>query len=94
MEELNYSKRELDEHFKEMGEKIDKNTEITQKLDIKVGIANGRTGKLEGKFNAVALSGSVAVFLIGIIMSLIVYSFKISQENLKSTILLEISQQK
>ncbi len=91
MEETNYSKRELDEHFRDLGGKMDANTDLTKDLVTKVGIQNGRVGKLEGKFNGVALAGTVAVFLLGIIMSLVVYSFNKSMENQKNEILLEIS---
>lgn len=95
--EAEYSKRELDEYFNDVKErfnrqdvslaKIDKKTD---EIDKKVSIQNGRTAKLESWRTGIAMSGAAAVFLIGIIMSLIVYSFQLSQENLKNSILLEV----
>ena len=87
-----YTKDMLDEHFKDLKESVSGVSKGIEALNVKVGIQNGRIGKLEGKFNAVALAGSSAVVLVGIIISLVVYSFTISQENLKNSILLEVSQ--
>ncbi len=90
MPEENYSKRELDEHFKDVQVALKGVALGIEGLNTKVGIQNGRVAKLEGRFNGWALAGSCAVFLIGVIMSLVVYSFQLSQDNLKNTILLEI----
>jgi hypothetical protein len=92
--EPDYTKREMDEHFKDISNRITENTDITKELSVKVGIQNGRVGKLEGKFNSVALASTAAFFLIGIIMSLVVYSFNVSQDRLKAEILLQISEEK
>jgi hypothetical protein len=92
MQEENYSKRELDEHFKDVKGLIEGVGTGVNNLNTKVGIQNGRIAKLEGRFNGWALAGTCAVFLIGIIMSLVVYSFKLSQENLRNTILLELQE--
>lgn len=89
----NYSKRELDEHFKDVKSSIGELKLVAEKIDVKVGIQNGRVAKTEATVRGVTMAGSVAVFLIGIIMSLVVYSFKESQENLKNSILLEVKQQ-
>lgn len=97
--ETEYTKREMDEHFKDVKERFDRQDlklaeiQATGKAtDAKVAIQNGRVGKLESKWTGVVMGGGVGVFLIGIIMSLIVYSFIVSQENLKSSILLEVKQ--
>lgn len=90
MAEENYSKRELDEHFKDLKGSIDSVFLGVKELNIKVGIQNGRVAKTEGTLRGAVMAGSVAVFLLGIIMSLVVYSFKLSQDNLKTTILLEV----
>ena len=87
-----YTKRELDEHFKVIGDKLDANTKLTEELNTKVGIQNGRVGKLESKWTGVVMGGSVSIFLIGILMSLLVYSFRLSLVNLKNEVLLEINQ--
>lgn len=92
-----YSLRELDDHFTQVQRRFDVqdttlgnlNTKIDA-VDKKVGIQNGRTAKLESWRTGLVMSGAVLIFLIGIIMTLIVYSFQLSQENLKNTILLEI----
>lgn len=97
--ENDYSKRELDEHFRDVKERFDRQDiklaeiQFTGKAtDNKVAIQNGRVGKLESKWAGVVIGGGVAVFLFGIIMSLVVYSFMVSQENLKNSILLEVKQ--
>lgn len=89
----NYSKRELDEHFKDLKESVGRVETGVLNLNTKVGIQNGRVTKNESFIKGLTMVGGVALFLVGIIMSLIVYSFKISQENLKNSILLELSQQ-
>ncbi len=86
----NYSKRELDEHFKDVKTQIDAVTKLGTAIDIKVGIQNGRVTKNETWIRGVIMAGSASLFLLGIIGSLIVYSFKLSQDNLRNTILLEI----
>lgn len=88
--EENYSKRELDEHFKDVTLKISEVKDITVAIDTKVGIQNGRVTKSETWIKGVIMAGSASVFLLGIIMSLVVYSFSISQDNLKNSILLEV----
>jgi hypothetical protein len=93
MEEQNYSKRELDEHFKVVNDKLDGNTALTESLNVKVGIQNGRVSKLETKIGGWIIAVGCITFLFAIITSLIVYSFKLSQENLRSSILLEIQNQ-
>lgn len=87
MDESNYSKRELDEHFKTLGDKIDDNTNLTRDLNIKVGIQNGSVGNLKAWRTGISMVIAVMAFLV---IPLVVYSFKLSQENLKNTILLEI----
>lgn len=90
----NYSKRELDEHFLDIKKSIGEVEKKVDSLNLKVGIQNGRVSKTEGTLKGAIMAVSVAVFLIGIIMSLVVYSFKLSQDNLKNTILLEVQQMK
>lgn len=87
MEELNYSKRELDEHFKNISEKIEENTELTRALNVKVGIQNGSVGNLKAWRTGITMALGVVSFLV---LPLIIYSFKLSQENLKNTILLQL----
>lgn len=91
MNEENYSKRELDEHFGDLGKRIDAVGDGVKELNTKVGIQNGRVAKTEATLRGTVMAGSVAVFLLGIIMSLVVYSFHISLENQRSQILLEIA---
>lgn len=88
--EENYSKRELDEHFKDVKIGISNVEKGIDSLNVKVGIQNGRVTKSETWIKGMAMVSGVSVFLIGIILSLVVYSFKVSQDNLKSTILLEV----
>ncbi len=95
--EADYTKRELDDHFKQMNERFDRqdakliSIEATgAALDKKVGIQNGRVLKLETKWYGVVIGGLVGLALIGTIIALVVYSFQLSQENLKNTILLEV----
>lgn len=94
MQEADYTKRELDQHFKDLGEKIDYNTTLTKSLNDKVGFQNGRVTKLEEyrktMVKNISTIGSIVVFLLLIIISLVSFSFKLSQENLRNSILLEI----
>lgn len=97
-----YSKREIDKYFMDINEKIDTNHkenhdawiktgEAVQDLANRVAIQNGRVGKLEAQAKSIIVGCSVGVFLIGIIISLVVYSFQISMENQRNTILLEFN---
>ncbi len=95
--EADYSKRELDEHFKDINARFDKQDIVLREIkdtgkatDTKVGIQNGRVAKLETWKTGLIMAGIAVVFLFGIIMSLIVYSFQLSQQNLKSDILLQL----
>lgn len=88
--EENYSKRELDEHFKDIKDSIEGIRKLGTAIDAKVGIQNGRVTKTETWMKAVIFAGSCAFVLVGIIGSLIVYSFQLSQDNLKNTILLQL----
>ncbi len=90
MEEQNYSKRELDEHFKDVKMGVEQVNKGVESLNTKVAIQNGRVTKSETWVKGLAMVGTSSLFLLGIIMSLVVYSFKLSQENLKATILLEV----
>lgn len=87
MNEENYSKRELDEHFKTLLNKIEENTVLTRDLGVKVGIQNGNVGNLKAWRTGISMVIALIAF---IVIPLVVYSFTISQENLKNTILLEI----
>lgn len=90
--DTDYTKRELDEHFKDISDKIETNTKVTKELSDRVGAQNGRVGKLETKIGGWIIAISCITFLFSIITGLVVYSFKLSMENLKTTILLEVSQ--
>lgn len=90
--EENYSKRELDEHFKDVKAKVEEVAILAKAIDTKVGIQNGRVTKSESWIKGVIMAGAASIFLVGIIMSLVVYSFTVSQENLKNSILLEVKQ--
>lgn len=90
----NYSKRELDEHFLDVTKRFDTQDKLLTDLNSKVGIQNGRVTKLETRIGAGLLALGGITFLFGIITSLVVYSFKLSQENLKSSILLEVTELK
>ena len=93
-EALNYTKRELYEHFKDVKDKINEQNVILKDLANKVGTQNGRVGKLETKIEGWIIAVGCITFLFSIITGLIVYSFQLSQENLKHTILLEITEMK
>lgn len=88
--DADYSKREIDEHFKNVQHLLGDVKSGVDDLNKKVGIQNGRVAKLEGKAMWVTGVGFTLTFLMAIIMGLIVYSFQISQENLKNSVLLEV----
>ncbi len=85
-----YNKNMLDEHFSNVDKRFDAQDTMLIDLNRKVGIQNGRTSKLETKWASVVIGGLVATALVGTIIALVVYSFQLSQENLKNTILLEL----
>lgn len=91
--EVDYSKRELDDHFNDVTVKIGEVKISVDNLNDKVAIQNGRVARLETKWNGVVMAGCVLIFLIGLIISLVVYSFNLAQENLRQSILLEINTQ-
>lgn len=91
----------IDTYHTETIEKIGKVTEEMISLNTKVGIQNGRVTKNEtaianlqvewtGKWKGFLIGAGITLFLIGVIITLTIYSFQLSQENLKNTILLEI----
>lgn len=97
MTDAPYTKRELDDHFKQMNERFDRqdtrlisieNTGVA--TDKKVAIQNGRVSKLETKWYGLVIGGTVCLGLIGTIIGLTIYSFKLSQDNLRQQILLEL----
>lgn len=92
--ETDYSKREIDEFMKDLKQSAELIKTGLEDLNVKVGIQNGRVAKTEGTLKGAVMAGTVTIFLMGIIMSLVVYSFKLSQENLKNSILLEVEQLK
>lgn len=109
-----YSKREIDQHFiqltdkitevsSDLARKIDDNTTLTRDLNTKVGIQNGRVVKSEvaienlqkewqSKWKGFLVGASLTVFLVGVIISLVVYSFKLSLDNQRQQIMLEINE--
>ncbi len=93
MAEDQYSNREIDSHFKTVNDGIGEVNRLVVSIDGRVAIQNGRVAKLEGKSAWMAGVGAAAIFLFGIIGGLIVYSFQLSQENLKNTILIEVGRQ-
>lgn len=88
--EADYSKRELDEHFSDLKGDVAEVKKGIDSLNTKVGIQNGRVGKLETKWNSVVIGGIVGMALVGTIMGLAIYSFRLSLDNLHQSILLEI----
>lgn len=85
----NYSKRELDEHFKDVQKQFEVQNTLLRDLNTKVGIQNGSVGNLKAWRTGITMTIAVLAFLV---IPLIIYSFQISQENLKNSILLEIKQ--
>jgi hypothetical protein len=88
----NYTKRELDEHFKDLKESVHNIDMGLSELNKKVGLQNGRVGKLETKIGGWIIAVGCITFLFGIITALVIYSFQLSMENLKTSILLEVKQ--
>lgn len=83
----NYSKRELDEHFENVKKQFEGQNKLLYDLNIKVGIQNGSVGNLKAWRTGISMAIAVIAF---IVIPLIVYSFQLSQENLKNSILLEL----
>lgn len=87
--EDNYSKRELDESFKDINLSFEEIKKIGNDISVKVGIQNGRVAKIEATVKGVIMASTVASVLFGTILGLVVYSFKLSQDNLRQSIELE-----
>lgn len=83
----NYSKREQDDfrtHTKESLERIENEVGEVKAQTIKT---NGNVGSLKAWRTGLAMCMALVSF---IIIPLIIYSFRLSQDNLKQSILLEI----
>lgn len=94
-----YTKDMLDEHFKDMNRRFDQQDNklaeiqaVGKATDTKVGIQNGRVSKLESRWMGVVMAGSATIFLIGIIISLGVYSFNTKLQQVQASILLKVQQ--
>lgn len=89
--ERDYSNREIDAVVKNLENKMDGyHTETVmeiQKLGVKVDKTNGSVGNLKAWRTGITMVVAVIAF---VVIPLIIYSFQLSQENLKNTILLEI----
>ncbi len=85
--EADYTKRELDDHFRRLGEKIDENTRITKDLGVKVDKTNGSVGNLKAWRTGLGMCVALIAF---IVIPLMVYSFQLAQENLRNQILLQV----
>ena len=90
--ETDYTNRELDAMVKTIEDKIDNyHTETMSeiiKLGVKVDKTNGSVGNLKAWRTGITMVVAVIAF---VVIPLIVYSFQLSQENLKNTILLEVN---
>lgn len=83
--------KKLEESSNYQNEKLRSIESTGRATDTKVAIQNGRVGKLEAKSTWLAGVGVAVVFLFALISGLIVYSFQLSQDNLRQSILLEIN---
>lgn len=89
--EDNYSKRELDDHFRNVNDSIGKVAMDVKELVIKVGIQNGSVGNLKAWRTGTTMAIAVIAFLV---IPLVIYSFKLSLDNVKISILSEIKNTK
>lgn len=85
--EPEYSKRELDEHFRRMNERFDAQDKKLVSIDEQTKKTNGNVGSLKAWRFGITMCLGLIAFLV---LPLIIYSFRLSQENLKNTILLEL----
>lgn len=82
-----YSKRELDEHFKAMDSRFDKQDVQLTEIKVQTTKTNGSVISLKAWRTGLTMCLAIIAF---IVIPLIVYSFQLSQENLKNSILLEL----
>lgn len=78
--ENEYSKREIDNFMKEINDTL-------KRIETQTLKTNGSVISLKGWRTGLAMCISVVAF---VVIPLVVYSFNLSQENLKQSILLEI----
>lgn len=88
MEDAPYNKREIDLHFEEVYHRLDDVNGILRGLSDKVGIQNGNVGNLRAWRTGISMVVGVVSFLV---IPLLIYSFNLSQQNLKLDILQEIA---
>jgi len=91
MNEQQYTNREIDAHFKVVNDTLSAISKGVGELNDKVGIQNGRVVKMESRWSNALIGGAVLLFLLSAISGLGIYAFGLSQENLKSDILLDIN---
>lgn len=89
------TKEQISELAKDQDYKHGQNTDILNTIDAKVSVTNGKVKKLEKWQAGLIMAGSVALFMGGIIISLVVYiyQYQLTQQatritNLKSEMLL------
>lgn len=98
MDDIDYSKRELDVKFKSIEDKIDEfskdqdqkhlqNTKLLNTIDSKVTLTNGKVRKLEKWQAGLIMAGSTALFLGSVIIGLVVYiyQYQLSQQATRIT---------
>lgn len=85
--EADYSKRELDEHFNQINLRFDKQDVFLNSIVVQTTKTNGSVISLKAWRTGLAMCLALVCF---IIIPLIVYSFQLSQENLRNSILLEL----
>ena len=92
--EKNYSKREIDSQIGNLTKTItDYHTETVTSINLlteQVKKTNGSVGSLKAWRTGIGMVVGVIAF---IVIPLVIYSFNLSQENLKTTILLEMKNQ-
>jgi hypothetical protein len=88
----NFSTRELQNHFENLGQAIKGVGSDVKELDKKLDNQTAETAKLKLKQSWFMGLGTGAVFLFSLIIGLVVYSFKLSIDNAKQAVLLEVNQ--
>ncbi len=86
--EADYSKRELDEHFKTVNVRFDRQDIQLAEIKLQTTKTNGSVLTLKAWRTGLTMCLAIITF---IVIPLIIYSFQLSQENLKNTILLELN---
>lgn len=93
-DERPYSKREMDSFKDELRGRLDNQDKVADATLTQAKTTNGRVNKLEALTKGIIMSGTVVVFMGGVIVGLVVYiyQYQLTQQSTRITNLKSIIQ--